>query len=208
MARLVQATRYIQVGSKRVPVKQVRGFMQMVIRGTLEAAAEQSRVLAEETRELIIDKLLAGAPEPPGTNRTVDKPPRQGSIRVDIPTEERNPYKQVPLSPRTVRNKMRRGEDARKLLATGDYINGIEVRKFTMPKIGVMWGVGMEDRNHVPSGLPLLTIATILERGSAAANVPPRPHWRVAWRNLKRRIREKGLEARAEGLRRALRAVR
>lgn len=207
MARVV-ATRYLQVGGKRIPVKQVRGFMQLVMRGTLEASAEQSRVLAEETRELIIDKLLAATPDAPGTNRTVTKPLRQGAARADIPTAERKPYKQEPLANRTIRNKMQRGEDARKLLATGDYIEGIEVRRFDIPGIGVMWGVGMADRNHEPSGLPLIAIAEIMEKGSAAARVPARPHWRVAWRNLKRRIRTKGLEARAEGLRRALRQVR
>jgi len=207
MARVV-ATRYIQVNGRRVPVKQVKGFMQLVMQGVLEASAEQSRVLAEETRELIIDKLLAAAPDAPGTNTTVGKPPRQGAVRTDIPTTERKPYKQEPLAERTVRNKIQRGEDARKLLATGDYIRGIEVRKFNLPGLGVMWGVGLADRDHEPSGLPLRVLAEILEKGSASARVPARPHWRTAWRNLKRRVREKGLEAQAEGLRRALRQVR
>ena len=207
MARVV-ATRYIRVGSRQVPVKSTRGFMQMVVKGTLEASAEQARVLDEETRELIIDKLLAASPDAPGTNITVSKPPRQGSVRVDIPTAERGPFKQKPLADRTIKNKMQRGEDARKLIATGDYIEGIEVRKFVLPKVGVSWGVGLVDRRHAPSGLPLKVIAAILERGSAAARIPPRPHWRVAWRNIKRRIREKGIAARAEGLRRALRQAR
>lgn len=207
MAR-VKATRYLQVNGKRVPVKGVRGFMQLVMRGTLEASAEQSRVLAEETRELIIDKLLAAAPDAPGTNKIVPKPKRQGAVRADIPVSERKPYKHLPLAKRTIRNKIGRDEDARKLLATGDYIEGIEVRRFDVPGIGVMWGVGMADRDHEPSGLPLVVIAKILEGGSAKAKVPARPHWRTAWRNIKRRIREKGLEVQAEGLRRALRAAR
>ena len=208
MAGVVQAARYIQVGGKRIPVKKFRGFAQLVARATLEASAEQSRVLAEETRTLLIDKLLAATPDAPGVAKAVGKPPQQGAVRTDIPTTERKPFKHEPLAERTIRNKMQRELDARKLIATGAYIEGIEVRKFVLPKVGVAWGVGMADRVHEPSGLPLVALAKILERGSATAKMPARPHWRVVWRNIQRRIREKGLEAQAEGLRRALRGMR
>ena len=201
----VAATRYVQVGGKRVPSKTVRGVIQMMPRAALEATAVQMRMIAEETREILIDKVLAGSPAPPASV-VVKRPPRISSSR--ILTADRKPFTLVPLSPRYVKEKARKGEDGRTLVATGDYLNGIEVRKAVVGGAGVVWGVGLAARNHEPSGLPLLTIAKILERGSAKASVPPRPHWTPTRRIVLRKLREAGPDIRAVALRRLLRGAR
>jgi hypothetical protein len=204
MAR-VRATRYVQVGGKTLPLKRVKGVMQMLPNVTMEATAVQMRVAAEETRELLIDKILAGSPAAPAT-ATAQRPPRIS--RSKVPTSDRKPFSLAPLSPAYVKEKARRGEDGRTLVATGDYIAGIQVKKADLPGAGVAWGIGLEPRAHEPSGLPLVVLANILERGSAAANVPARPHWRPTRRIVLRSLRRGARDIQAEALRLLLREAR
>jgi len=201
MAR-VTATRHVQVGGRRVPLKAIKGIMQMLPRVVMEATANQLRVAAEETRELIIDKILAGQPAAPA--RSVVGRPRRIS-RSPIPSAERKSFTLAPLSAKWVVEKAARRLDGRTLVATGDYIRGIEVRKATIPGAGVAWGVGLESRNHEPSGLPLIALARILEAGSAAAKIPPRPHWRPTRRIVLRKLKLAVPNIRAAALRQLLR---
>jgi len=200
MARVV-ATRYIQVGGKRTPVKRIKGVMQLLPRAVMEATAVQLRVSAEETRELVIDKILAGS-----GRRRAPRPDRISKSKIE--TSDRKPFKLKPLSPNYARGKELRNEDGRILVATGDYIAGIEVRKANIPGSGVVYGVGLENRNHVPSGIPLAKLAKILERGSAAAKIPPRPHWAPTRRIVLRKLKESAIDIQADALRRLLRAAR
>jgi hypothetical protein len=183
----------------------VKAIFQLLPQIAMELSAVQFRVLAQESRELLIDKLMAATPQRPGTV-TVQRPPRISKSR--IPTTERRAFRHRPLSQPYVQKKAREALDGRKLIATGDYIEGIEVRKATLPDVGVVYGVGLESRNHEPSGLPLVALARILERGSAAARIPPRPHWKPVHRAMRARLRTVADNVMAEAMRRALREVR
>jgi hypothetical protein len=200
----VTATRYVQIGGKRTPVKAIKGTWQRFPQAVIEATAVQLRIIAEESRELVIDRILAGTAAAPA-GMTVQRPPvlrKSGGAMA-----QRKAFKLAPLTRPYVLKKAREGLDGRTLTATGDYINGIVAKRAEIPGAGVAYGVGMESRNHVPSGLPLSVLAGILELGSAAANIPPRPHWRSARRQVMRRLKQLAPDVRAAVLREALRGI-
>ena len=138
------------------------------------------------------------------------------------PLLTRKPFKHHPdLAPRHLDNKIKRQEDARKLIATGDYIRGIVVRREKHPKEGVLYVVTLANRRHKPSNIRLLHLAKIHEFGTREYKVPlfgdkknlvslqisARPHWRPAIREVKKKYRELGEEVIAETLRKALRRI-
>jgi hypothetical protein len=71
------------------------------------------------------------------------------------------------------------------LMASGDYVEAIEV-----VKIGSGYSVGVRDDQHFGDGkvpIHMRDLARILEYGCPKRNIPPRPHWRPALANLRRR---------------------
>ena len=72
------------------------------------------------------------------------------------------------------------------LMATGDYVDAIEVLPI---KNG--YSVGVRDEQHFgeDGGTPIQMrdLAKVLEYGSPKRHIPPRPHWRPALANLRRR---------------------
>ena len=200
----VEVTRRIKVGAQTLPVKRVEGFMDGITEDVVvEATAVQLRVMAEETRELIIDRLMAATPQAPASS-VLERP--AVLRRRDIGIEDREPFDHEPLNQRYVDKKAAKGLDGRKLLATGDYIEGITTNRVE-GGAGVAYTVGVEDRNHRPSGLPLNTLARIHEFGSGSAGIPARPHWRPVGRQVRASLRKQGANVMADVLRRAIRGV-
>lgn len=105
-------------------------------------------------------------------------------------------YQWKPLNERYLAWKRKVGRDTRILLATHEYITAIEVIELPK-KQGEMaaFSVGLPDRIHKDSGLPLKTLARIHEFGSMKRNIPPRPLWFPTWylfsKDLKKHIAEK-----------------
>jgi hypothetical protein len=116
---------------------------------------------------------------------TLQKVGREAAGRVKD-TIERQLYQWKPLSPRYAAHKRKMNLDPRILIATGDYIAGIGIRKLANGQIEV----GVKKRIHKPSGLPLRILAKIHEFGTrkykvklpqggvAWVRIPARPHWR------------------------------
>jgi len=167
-----------------------------------EATLTQLRVLAEESREMILDKLFAGSARFPG-KRVVSRPPQLR--RSDIPTSERRPYRHPPLADSTVTKKANAQQDGRRLIATGAYVEGIEV--FRGSKNGVpYYTVRPKPGKHPDAGVTHRVLAAFHEFGTS--KMPARPHWGPVLRVLRRVMEQRGPEVRAEAMRLALREAR
>ena len=185
-------------------VKQVPTLCPLLPRAAVAGTAVQLRVVAEEARELLLDRIFAARPQAPG-ERVVDRPPV--ARRPDVPVAARRPFDFTPLSRRHVRYKHREGQDGRILLATGDYVDGIEVFRGNQRVGGVYYMVRPANRTHEPSGLTLKQLARLMELGSARRKIPARPHWGPTTRDVLRRFDRHTDTVRAQVLRTSLRQI-
>jgi hypothetical protein len=211
----VTITTSVKVGNRQLPVKKVPNLAPIlaqkhrgapeVMRSTVEATAIQLKVLAEETRELIIDRLFAAKPQEPAKAR-VRRPKR---VRPTMATAPRGPFKKHrALTQKWIERKAEDSLDGRKLLATGDYVRGIEVKKGAQAAAGVYYYVRPADRKHAPSGIPLSRLARVHEFGSRKHKIPPRKHWAPAIRDVKNTLVGHVKNIRAAALRTLLRSIR
>jgi hypothetical protein len=187
-------------------------FAPVLQRAMVEATATQLRVVAEEAKELLIDKVMAGRPAA-GTQERVDRPGRTAAARDDIPVSERRAFRHPPLSERTVARKRHHELDGRRLIETGHYIENIEVKRGEQRESGVNYIVRMRPIQHEGwsphSGqITLKQLARVLEFGSAVHNIPPRPHWGPVIRSTIQRFQQMPASVLAEALRQALRQLR
>lgn len=181
----------------------ITSFHVTLIDAALEAGAVQLRVLAEESRELILDKTFAG-PVAPGAKARVTRPLRLR--RPEIPTVQRRAYMGMrKLAPRTVKKKIAAEQDGRKLIADGDYMYGIEVFKGTR-KGEVYYTIRPKPGPHPSAGVTHRVLAAWLEYGTK--KMPKRPHWGPVRKIVLAVLREQGTEVHAVALRTALRKVR
>jgi len=182
--------------------ERIESFHIVLYEELLDATLVQLRVVAEETRELVIDKLYGGAVAPPGS-KVVARPRRLRRSR--IPSSERRPYKHKKLAKRTVLKKVAAEEDGRRLIATGEYTYGIEV--FKGQKQGQpYYTVRPKPGNHSGRKIPHRVLAAMHEFGTST--MPKRPHWAPALRIAKRVLKNQSADVRAVALRKALRRAR
>jgi len=185
----VKVTGTTQVGARRYKVRKVSNLISLA-RSSMEATAHQNRVLAEETRELIIDRLMAAVPQPPG-RATAERPPR---LRQGPPTVPRSPYRHRKLKKATVRRKARLGLDGRKLIESGELIDGIEVFR-GVEKRQPYYMVRMAPRKHKGSQSPTaeergrgphdITLNWLMRRHEfGTSRMPARPVWRPTARDI------------------------
>jgi len=188
--RVVGRTR---VGDKVFKVRKVSNLVSLV-KSSMEATAHQNRVLAEETRELIIDRLMAALPQAPARDQ-VDRPERLR--RPDISTVNRAPFssnEHPPLAESTVRRKARLGLDGRKLIETGELIGSIEIFR-GVEKGQPYYMVRLEPRQHRgskspnaeehgrgPTAISLNRLMRMHEFGTS--RMPARPTWRPVSREI------------------------
>jgi len=183
-------------GRERVESFHIKMFEQLHAAGLV-----QIRILAEESRELLLDKLYNQRPQAPGS--VVEARPRP-LRRADIPIALRRPANLSRLADRTVKDKAAAGQDGRKLVKTGAYTYGIEVFKGT--KGGeVYYTVRPKPGPHPERGIPHRVLAAMHEFGTST--MPKRPHWGPVLRTVKRVLQERGTEVRAVALRTAIREV-
>lgn len=206
----VRVVKHVVVGGRRLPVKRSFHFAPVLQRSMLEATADQMRVVAEESKELLIDKIMAGPPAR-GTQRRVARPDRT-SARQDLPTADRRAFRHPPLADRTVERKRRNELDGRRLIETGHYIENIEVKR-GVQRSGVNYIVRPRPIRHqgfnpYSGPITLKQLARVLELGSARHNIPARPHWGPVIRAAIRRVRQLPDSIRSEALRRALKQLR
>ncbi len=137
---------------------------------------------------------------------------------LDRPRVKRRPFPKMPLlSKKYVVDKVRKKLDPRILMASGEYLRGILVRKVHSPDTGVHYIVRMANRNHA-SGIKLNLLARIMEYGTSAFTIkvfgdenkkatitlPPRKHWAPAFKEVMKARKQLGEEVRAEKLEKLL----
>jgi len=136
--------------------------------------------------------------------------------------KEKVPFEMEVLSKKYLDKKVSKGHDARILLATGDYVKGIVVKRKEHPKYGVYYSVSMANRKHKTSDLQLKELALVHEFGveektiplfgnkdvMVKVSTPARPHWRPALRELLKEMKKLGENVSARVLSEALTNLR
>jgi len=97
-------------------------------------------------------------------------------------------FKHVPLSEKYLKWKKKKGLDTRILIATGEYVDSIMAKKLN----DFTWKVGVPDKVHKGTKLPLKVLARIHEFGTST--IPARPHWRPVISIWKRKFRQTAKE--------------
>lgn len=212
----VRVTSTIRIGGRTLPVKQVPNLAPLVVGSVVTATANQLRVLAEEARELIRDRVFQGVPEAPG-RVAVARPPRFRAKNIPAVTRDAGAF--LGLKRRTILRKARARRprlDGRILLASGDYMRNIEIFRGDQPANGgVYYMVRPAQQKHAPgphgsdsSPINLSLLAKVHEFGSAKHKIPARPVWGPAVRRITQLMRAMRPTIRAEALRLAARQVR
>jgi len=144
-------------------------------------------------------------------------PPRS----LGKPKVRRVPFKRIPrLSEMWVDKKIETGLDPRELMSSGEYLRGIVIRKVKMAEVGVYYVVTLANREH-SSGIMLGKLAKMLEFGTSAFTIPlfgdpervvtiklpPRKHWKPAFKEILKARAEIGHEARAAALEEKLKEI-
>lgn len=134
------------------------------------------------------------------------------------PKVRRIPFRMQKLTEKYLDKKISKDLDPRILLASGDYVNGITVRKEETRGGGVIYFVTMANRKHEFSNIDLRLLARIMEFGTGEYQVPlfgdkrhmvtiklpKRPHWRPAFKKVKEGLSTLGDEITAQATRLAL----
>lgn len=207
----VRTTFRVKVGNQVLNIKRVPAFMPILMEAAMEAGAVQLRVISEEARELLIDRIFAAAPQvttglhPP--QLTAERPDRLRQAKIKIRRGPFNPPLAA-LAEDYANRKAREGADGRILLALGDYVKGIEVFKGQQKEGGVYYMVRPEQREHEPTGVLLSKLARWLEGGTS--RMAPRPHWAPVLKQIKAHLNDRKVrrDVRAAALRLALQEIR
>jgi len=112
---------------------------------------------------------------------------RDGIRRQRFPS-----FQAYPLSRGYMEWKKSVGLDRRVLIATGQYVNNIVYRKIRrgVYEVNVPENIAARDKDGRPVGVTLRVLGAIHEIGSAAAQVPPRRHWRDGIAHAEQRAQE------------------
>jgi hypothetical protein len=201
--------RVVRGEGKTIKVERSPKLAPKIVAGAREATGTQLRVLAEETRQIIVDRAFAGAPQAPG--RIVLGAPGWFRRR-DIPGVDRKALRYKKLSLAHVLRKRVLGLDGRIFIASGDYLKNIEVLPGVRSRSGIQgYIVRMKPRAHKSvfgsSKILLSLLARVLEFGSRRWKIAPRPHWRPAAQAMQTRFKRLPRDIRAAALRAALRRV-
>ena len=157
-------------GGRFVTKTQVKGtadikrFFAVLKESAFEVARKEVRGIAEAAREELVERIEK------------QNVPNMGGTRFGKPRRF-----STPLHPFTLRQKEKKGQDPRTLIATGAYVNAIGVIETKKGK-GYTYSVGLTEETH-PGGLPMEQLGRILEYG-ARIRVTPKMRAYLHWRGL------------------------
>jgi len=157
----------------------------------MAVAMERFAGVSHESMNLLLGRIFAGDIAS-ATGRIPAKKKVAGKA-----TPEKSDWPK--LSGTYINWKAQAGLDGRAMLATGDYVEHVEV---TEDDEG--YRVGLRPGRHKPSGLPIKVVARMLDRGSAKHKIPARPHWGPTVKLVIKRFKRLRPEVRKEVLDKAL----
>lgn len=202
----IKTTHKVRVGNRNFTLRTQDLFIPRFVEKTVEVTYPQMRVLAEETRDLLIDKIMAGNTR--GYSPVVSRASLPKSRLPGVRTE-RKPFpfdRTAPLSPDYLERKVREGKDPRILIATGRYLEHIVVER-QETRDGVKWRVFIQ-KGKTKTEITFNMLARILEFGSASRNIKPRAHWRPTARIMGDKMKRVPKDIRAQALRETLRELK
>jgi len=196
----------VQVGGRVFKLRTRKPFIGTLAESQMTATIPQMRNVAWETRDLLIDKALAGSAQGRPTVLTRGDFPRSKAKGRRAP---RQPYpfdrdRRLRLQEDYVDWKVREGYDPRPLLARGDYFRAIVVFE-SRTKKGVTFEVRLKRGRSKRTGIPFSVLWRWLEFGNSRTK--PRPHWRPAARIVAQIVKRIPENARVQAVRDALRSI-
>ena len=193
----------VKVGNKWFRLRTNELFFPELASAEIRATKPQMRHLAMGSATLLVTKILAGDPQ---GHPTVIKIADLSNVpKGYVPTRDRKPFQHFPLEETYVEEKVWKEQDPRPLIATGFYIDHIEVTE-KESNTGTLWVVNVPDIMHEPSGVPLPTLVGWLEYGNA--KIHARPHWRPTAVVVKNKWKRLPKSIRVDALKEALRKMR
>lgn len=201
-----RTTHKVRVGNRNFSLRTKDLFIPRFVEEIVSATHPQMRVMAEETRDLLIDKIMAG-----NTHGYRVKVARTSLPKSRLPgvRSERKPFpfdRTAPLTEKYLKRKVREGKDPRILIATGRYLEHIILER-QETKNGVFWRVYIQ-KGKTKTEITFNMLARILEFGSASRNIKSRPHWRPTARIIGDRMKRVPDNIRAQALRETLRKLK
>lgn len=101
----------------------------------------------------------------------------------------------TPLSPAYVQRKGLLGLDTRILIATGEYLSNIQIRRVNGYNGKTARHVGVDSTTkHSGTELTMSDLALIMEYGTSDGRIPPRPHYGKTWERILPQIRRNTLD--------------
>lgn len=192
----------VRGGGRNIKVVKFGQLMTGVVNEVVKASAIHLRVIAQSSADLLVSKLFA---QPEKGNIVAHRPdPLSPGTGV---SGGKTPFRHKKLTPAYARYKFRSGLDGRILIASGDYVNAIEVVRSETKEAGVTYRVRLKPGVH-RSGMSFTKLGLIHEFGSARAHIPARPHWRPVGADVLRKFRRLPQSVTAEGIRKALSQVK
>lgn len=99
-----------------------------------------------------------------------------------------------PLNPDYKAGKGILGLDTRILVATGEYVNSIDIKELP-PKGGKLhYHVGVDPNATHSSGINMGLLSLVMEYGTADGRIPARSHFGETWRQVRNKIRDNSLK--------------
>lgn len=99
-----------------------------------------------------------------------------------------------PLTPGYLAGKGILGLDTRVLIATGEYLNNIDVRKVKQGGDKIRYHVGVDPDATHSSGINMGFLALILEYGTSDGRIPARSHYGETWSQVRKQVRDNCLK--------------
>lgn len=99
-----------------------------------------------------------------------------------------------PLTPSYLAGKGVLGLDTRVLIATGEYLGSIDIRKVKQGGDKIRYHVGVDPDATHSGGLNMGVLALVMEYGTADGRVPARPHYGVTWNQVRKQVRNNCLK--------------
>jgi hypothetical protein len=202
MATKVSLKHSVKVKGKTYRLRTNKSFFPVYQEETIRATGPQMRNLAFGSYNLLVEKILAGDDDGLPKRIQISDLPFYDSRFKGI--AKRKPFSFPPLNPDYVDRKAIEDLDPRPLIATGFYVENIQVTEEESPE-GILYSVYVPDIKH-PSGVTLPTLVGWLEYGTQ--NMPARPHWRPVALIVRQRWERLPKNIEVEALRKALKRLK
>lgn len=99
-----------------------------------------------------------------------------------------------PLTPTYLAGKGILGLDTRVLIATGEYLENIDIRKVKKGGDKLRYHVGVDPDATHSSGINMGLLALVLEYGTADGKIPARSHYGATWNQVRKQVRDNCLK--------------